>query len=76
MMTETTDPINDRLIRLESALMHVEHDFGLMHQAILAQQREIDAIRRILERFEAVIEREGRLASEVRDPAAEKPPHY
>lgn len=75
-MVEPTDAINDRLIRVESAMMHLEHDLGQMHQAILAQQREIDAIRRILERFEAVIEREGRLVSEVRDPAAEKPPHY
>ena len=75
-MMGPTDATNDRLIRVESALMHIEHDLGQMHQAILAQQREIDAIRRILERFETAIEREAQLSSEVRDPASEKPPHY
>jgi len=71
-----TDPISDRLVRVESALMHLEHDVAQLNEAILMQQREIESLRRSIERFEAVLEREGGLASEVRDPEAEKPPHY
>jgi SlyX protein len=75
---DPTDSVNDRLIRLESALMHLGHDVEQMHQAILAQQRELEAFRRVIERLEAATEHEDRLAPEstVRDPAAEKPPHY
>ncbi len=73
---QPTEPMADRLVRLESALMHLEHDVEQMHQAIVLQQREIDALRRALERFEATWERQERLSVEIRDPAAEKPPHY
>jgi uncharacterized coiled-coil protein SlyX len=73
---QPTEPMADRLMRLESALMHVEHDVEQMHQAIVLQQREIDMLHRALERFEATFERQERLSPEIRDPAAEKPPHY
>ena len=75
-MIEADHANNDRLIRIESALMQLDHDFQQVHQAMLAQQREIDAVRRGLERLEATLERGDRLSSEVRDPEAEKPPHY
>jgi len=75
-MTESSSADNDRIVRIETALMHVEHDVEQLHQALVAQQREIESFRRILERIEAALDREAGLPSEVRDPLAEKPPHY
>jgi uncharacterized coiled-coil protein SlyX len=66
----------DRLVRIESALMHLSHDVEAMHEAIISQQREIDGLRRTLERLQSILEREVGLTPEVRDPAAERPPHY
>jgi hypothetical protein len=72
----TADPQADRLVRIESALMHLSRDAEAMHDAIICQQREIDGLRRTLERLQSMWEREVGLTPEVRDPAAEKPPHY
>jgi len=76
MVMQPIEPMADRLVRLESALMHLEHGVEQMHQALVLQQREIDALNRALERFEATWERQEPLSPEIRDPAAEKPPHY
>jgi uncharacterized coiled-coil protein SlyX len=66
----------DRLVRIESALMHLSRDVEAMHDAIVSQQREIDGLRRTLEKLQSMWEREVGLTPEIRDPAAEKPPHY
>jgi uncharacterized coiled-coil protein SlyX len=73
---QPTDAATDRLVRIESALMHLVHDVEAMHQALVAQNREVDAVRRALERLQAAWERDEELSPETRDPAAEKPPHY
>jgi uncharacterized coiled-coil protein SlyX len=73
---QPSDPATERLVRIESALMHLSHDVEAMHQALVAQQRDVDVLRQKLERLQAVWEREEGLSPEVRDPAAEKPPHY
>jgi uncharacterized coiled-coil protein SlyX len=73
---QPTDPNLDRLVQIESTMMHLAHDVEAMHQALVAQQREMDAIRRLLERLQSMWEREERHSPETRDPAAEKPPHY
>lgn len=73
---QSNDLPADRLVRIESALMHLSHDVEAMHQAIVGQQRELDGLRRTLERLQSIWEREMGLTPEVRDPAAEKPPHY
>jgi len=71
-----SDLPSDRIIEIESALMHLTHDVEAMQQAIVRQQREVDTIRRTLERLQAAWEREEGATLETRDPAAEKPPHY
>lgn len=73
---ESNDPANDRLVRIETALMHLTHDVETMQQAIIAQQREVDALRRTLDRVQAGREREEGLLPESRDPESERPPHY
>lgn len=75
-MTEPSAADIDRIVHIETALMHLEHDVEQLHQALVIQQREIDGIRRILERIEATLDRDAGMPSEVRDPLAEKPPHY
>ncbi len=72
----SNDLPSDRIIEIESALMHLTHDVEAMQQAIVRQQREVDAVRRTLERLQAAWEGEEGLVPETRDPAAEKPPHY
>ena len=42
----SNDLPSDRIIEIESALMHLTHDVEAMQQAIVRQQREVDAIRR------------------------------
>ena len=54
--------------------MHLAHDVEAMQQAIVRQQREVDAIRRALESLQAAWEREEGLTPETRDPAAENSP--
>jgi uncharacterized coiled-coil protein SlyX len=73
------DPtLTERLVTIESTLMHLARDLETMHQGVLAQRREIDQLRRMIERCHAALERDDRGSSdlEIRDPAAEKPPHY
>ncbi len=60
---------DDRLVQLETALMHVQRDLELLNQAVLAQQREIDALRKALARF-AEMEDRGRQLSAEQDESA------
>jgi uncharacterized coiled-coil protein SlyX len=77
-MADPADAFSDRFVRLESALMHLTHDFEQMHQVLLAQQRDIQALQGTIEHLQSALDE--RIApssgSEVRDPLAEKPPHY
>jgi len=71
---EPLDSLSDRLVRVETTLMHLEHDFEQLHEVVLSQSRQIEDLRRSLERLQSLLDQEG--PAEVRDPAAEKPPHY
>jgi SlyX protein len=71
---ERIDSLSDRLVRVETTLMHLEHDFEQLHEVVLSQNRQVEDLRRSLERLQSLLDQEG--PSEVRDPAAEKPPHY
>ena len=74
MTTQPSQPMDERLVRLETAVMHAEHQLDELQQALFAQQREIDDLRRALARFQETWEAPE--LPEIRDPAAEKPPHY
>jgi uncharacterized coiled-coil protein SlyX len=73
---QPTDPPSDRLVQIESALMHVARDVEALHETIRVHEREIDALRRALEQLQSAWEREEGPSPQTRDPAAEKPPHY
>ena len=69
------DSLNNRLIELESIVMHLQNDLVQMNKVMLDQQRDIESLNRKVQQFE------NRLAEtagdpEQRDPLEERPPHY
>lgn len=66
---------DDRLTNVELLLTHLQHDFEQLSQVVFKQQAELDALRKELVLLDSrvVTLTEG---PEVRDPQAEKPPHY
>ncbi len=67
---------DERLIRLETALMQLEHDVEQLNQSLVAQHRALEALRVAVERLEWRLDRDSPASPETRDPEAEKPPHY
>lgn len=67
------DVSEDRLIRIESALMELQRQVELLNEALLDQQKEFYGIQTQVKRIES-------LANEWSDPqrsaADERPPHY
>ena len=68
------DPAEDPLIAVESALAHLQHDFEQLQSVVLAQQTEIESLRRELELLRS---RTDRFHEPEMPPAhEERPPHY
>jgi len=63
----------DRLVRIESALMELQRHVELLNEALLNQQRDFHVVQSQVKRIES-------LASEWSDspqsPSDERPPHY
>jgi uncharacterized coiled-coil protein SlyX len=68
--------LEDRLIRLETSMMQLEHDVEQLNESLVAQHRTLEALRVVVERLEWKLDRENPGPSETRDPEAERPPHY
>lgn len=67
--------VDDRLINLETAVAHLQHDLEQMHQVLLSLHAELRGSRDQL----ATFERRLLLLSEspeIRSPQEERPPHY
>lgn len=66
---------DDRLTNVELLMTHLQHDYEQLSQVVFRQQAELDGLRKQLVLLDSrvVTLSEG---SEVRDPQAEKPPHY
>ena len=65
----------ERIIELEMAVAHLEHELGQMHSVLLAVQADLKSSREQISK----LERRVILASEPqeeRDPLDERPPHY
>ncbi len=73
-MSENDIP-QDRIIKLEYLVAHLEHELATMSSVLLEQQKEIDGLKRQTARLG---DRVTRLAEdeEQRDPGDERPPHY
>lgn len=65
----------DRLIAVESALAHTQHDFEQLHGVTLELQRELRQLTMRLLRLEQRLEVLGE-DPEARSPENERPPHY
>ena len=68
------DP-TDRIIQLEMAVAHLQHDLEQMHQAFVSMHLELKGNRDQLARFEQKLQQLVE-PSEMRDPGDERPPHY
>lgn len=64
-----------RLIALETAVAHLQHELEQMHQALVSLHVELKGNREQLSLFERRL-RQLAEAPEVRDPGEERPPHY
>lgn len=73
-MTES-DPNVDRLVRLETAVAHLQHDFERLHQVTLDLQAELRQWTLRLSRLEQQLE-QLETPPEPRSAAEERPPHY
>ncbi len=71
----SVESLNERMLVLETAVAHLQHDVEQMHGVILAQNNEIQALRGLVEHFEGQLE-EATKEPERRDPQEERPPHY
>ena len=66
---------DDRLVAVEMALAHLQRDVEQLNSVLLEQRRELDALRRVIERVELRVE-ESAEPAEKRNPIDERPPHY
>lgn len=69
------DSNDDRLLRLETAVAHLQHDFERLHQVTLDLQTELRQWTLRLSRLERQWEQLEALP-ESRSAAEERPPHY
>lgn len=67
---------DDRLTNVELLLTHLQHDFEQLSQVVFKQQAELDALRKELVLLDTRVVTLSTEVPEVRDPQAEKPPHY
>ncbi len=69
-----SDPREERLVALELLVTHLESDLGALNSAIIDQQKQIDALQRVISRLESRLSQLG--DHDQRDPGDERPPHY
>ncbi|MCP4782046.1 MAG: SlyX family protein [Fuerstiella sp.] len=67
--------VEERLVRIESALAHLQHDVEELNASLTTHFRRMKGFEvrftRIEHELESIAEE-----SDVRDPESEKPPHY
>ena len=66
---------DDRLIRLETAVAHLQHDLEQMHQALVSLNDELKGHREQMSRIDRRLQQLAE-PPEIRDPETEQPPHY
>lgn len=66
----------DRLTSVELLLTHLQHDFEQLSQVVFRQQAELAELRKELVLLDTRVVTLSTEVPEVRDPQAEKPPHY
>ena len=67
--------IQERLVRIESALAHMQHDIDDLNQSLTGHFRRLQGFEERFIRIEHELETLGE-EPESRNPEDEKPPHY
>ena len=67
--------LEERLIRLETAIAHTQHDLEQINDSLLTLHVELKSYRQEVSRLERRLQTLGE-APEFRDPSEEQPPHY
>jgi len=65
-----------RVVELETLYAHLERTLGDLDQAVLAQQRQIDALEKKAAALESDLNGLSGSPAPERKPEDEKPPHY
>ena len=65
----------ERLVHIESAVAHLQHDYEQLHRVFLELQTELRGLHQLVLRLEHRVDRLQE-EPEVRSPEAERPPHY
>jgi SlyX protein len=64
------DQLSERIVSLETLLTHLQHDVEQMHEVLLAQGRELDALRTTVERLERRLQHSAEVPEEMRGESA------
>lgn len=75
MSSENHSALSDRIIQLETAVAHLQHDLEQMHQAFVSMHLELKGSKDQLARFEQKLQQLSE-PPEMRDASEERPPHY
>jgi uncharacterized coiled-coil protein SlyX len=79
-MSKETSSIEDRLrervVELETLYMHLQRTLGDLDQAVVAQQRQIDALEQRIAALTSELNSLSGSVVEERKPEDERPPHY
>lgn len=66
---------SERMVALELLVTHLQRDFEMLNAGLIDQQKQLDALRRLLERLsERLVPADDSAAA--RSPEDETPPHY
>jgi SlyX protein len=72
---QTSSQLDERLIRIEMSLAHLQQDIDAINESLLNHLQRIQAFEGRFSRIEAAVDRLSEPA-EQRDPGNEQPPHY
>ncbi|HTI49709.1 MAG TPA: SlyX family protein [Planctomycetaceae bacterium] len=65
----------DRVVELELLVTHLQRDLDTLNGVLLDQQKQLDALGRLVARLDDRVTRLGD-EDEPSDPVEERPPHY
>ena len=74
--TPAGDRLHERMVDLETLLMHVQRTLGDLDQVVLAQQKQIEALERKIGLLSSDLNSLSGSLPDERKPEDEKPPHY
>ena len=74
-MPEPDPQTEERLVRIESAMAHLQHDVELLNNSLTDHFRRLQNFEARFSRIEHDIESMSE-GPELREPETEKPPHY